>query len=581
MVRLIGMVLVQMRPSLLRPGGARHTKLVSWFAADGGQWLRGELTAQLGRLLGPRDDSYDPHSHCTPQEFARLWWCLHHHADAADHTSGGVQTANNRVLAPLVELMSTMYSRAYLAPHAAETALSIFVELVQFSFDSELSGPDNSPGGKTSPETPSLSARVRCTLAALFGPAMGEACAYMEMRLFEVDHAAFSHNSHLLLPIVVMGLRAALRLYCAGVRDIVLASDNSTRSAVRAVQAAGERTVRGAMAGVREPADPARAVVCMRNLDAVVDVLLPRHGGAANRDWVPSSSGQVPLRDLLDTVRRSTSSGLRRLAASAAATDTGVSPALLVATHMVHRWRCLGWTLHACDDSTVALLPVDDVRGLFEDAHDALDCAGKAFLEPVMLALGRLLPRYVDDVVVPAAVSEGQEAANGAAAAAAAAAQAVTDTVGPVIRHAWSAVSEIVQRSGNLVGRYDAFMALAFHRKLMSFPALNRDGTDGAAGGQDVGMLKQTFHTVLAYRNRLDPLILQRLAVQCFRAWRCGEGACWDLALPYVGLLCDTLLLYHEPEAKHLHDAEREHAGPPPSALVRVVVLSFLSHMAE
>ena len=43
-------------------------------------------------------------------------------------------------------------------------------------------------------------------------------------------------------------------------------------------------------------------------------------------------------------------------------------------------------------------LPLSLVETLFESAHEAIDCAGMAFLEPVLLSLSAMLPRYLSGV---------------------------------------------------------------------------------------------------------------------------------------------------------------------------------------
>ena len=558
-LKLVGMILSEIQPTMLKIGDSRQRKLSAWMTNDKNVdvgsidqesrsvWLFSQLAEQLRLILSNPSCAT---SILSGAEFSRLFWCLSSHK------------MRSSILEPLVGHLSKMYSSAYLAKETCDAALNLFVSIIQFIFDSVARGPKTNSMQLSQKEESGMSTsdRMLVEMASVFGPCASSICAYTEMsvstELSSPSSDSFSHQSHNVLPTSVAALRTAFRLYLH--TDFSIVEDPILKTSCMK----------------HEGATAPQVVLCMRNIDALLDVVIrARRNMLSATDDESQMFGRISLERVLHDVAACDSRSLKRRANS---TTDGAKSSLLVSMLMIHRWRSIGWSLQAMakrGNFLIQGLSVSLIEGLFEAAHDAIDCAGAAFLESLLLVLGVLLPRYLCDVkgIFISASSETEEISCG---------QQVESVMTPILEHAWAALEDIGQRNSGTTQLYDAFMRLAFNEILFSFRSLREIIILPETNQEKIPLMLHTLKNILRHRNHSDPILLQRFLVIIFQCWK-NHPQGYAVALPFVQPLVNEFLLYHEPEAKYLHDAERVHYGPPPNDLVRILVLTYLDTIVQ
>ena len=556
---IIGEILGRFRPPMLCPGTFRHLSISTWL--NGHEWVSNELHDMLKSMLrSPRSKNYNANNYCSSNEFGLFWWCLS--SSSADS-----------ILTTLCLTLGSLYKNAYMESGIVETALEIYVHIVRYrrlamlhgaegpksvmSLSLEKDKADNTADTEDTTETEATEetkqdvyVRDICRIRKLFATAMNDMLSYCEMKCHSVEEAIFSHDGTLPLPL--LAVRETALLYLAPFKaSSFSSSSNVYNSSLNCVHSSLHRVLVQSISNLNNNTTADMEVVAMRNVDALLDVairsvLFVDH---ANEGWLPQNVLHMLLlhdRAYLNKMKTNRS------------TDTKMS--MLLSVHVVHRWKCISWVLEALDMNAMA---ETDVVALFKGAADIMDCVGIECLPSVYSTLRRVLPKYIEiqqkkeqkkeQIKEQEENQEGQNENN-----------VLLQEMTQLMNNAWSCLVDFeLTKDTSHYHRMEEYLKFAFHSIMFRhFPTLT----------------EKWFLIVMKHRNMTNPQLLQRLVMTCY-------DGCWstqfDIAQQYVPYVCNSLILYQEPQTNHLHETERVHYGPPPTSLVRVISIWCLERMVK
>ena len=552
---IIGEILGKFRPSMLCPGTTRHDSISSWLNKHH-EWVISGLHQMLASMLhSPRTKHYNSNDYSSSKEWSLMWWCLSSSSHpSATNTSAldEVQQRNDALLSTLCFTLGTLYKNAYLEHGIVETALELYVDIIRFRRFSMLPGPEGPQSPmeiernkekKQEQKAEDLEETIEerkhrmylkdlTRLQTMMQSVTSDMLSYCEMKCFKVEDALFTHDD--ILPLPLLTLRETSMLYLGdhagpfptptpykNVKNISLHT-SVRRVLIRAIEHLQSKETTAEM-----------EVISLRNLDALLDVtirsvLFPNHDNE-REGWSPDN-----ILQLLISHDRTHITNLKHTRT----TDTKMS--MLVSIHVVHRWKCIDFILEGIKD--ISVIENKTICQLFEDASDIMDCVGIGCLPSVYSILRSLLSKYIS---IMKDTTDGDEKATKL--------QAHMRTL---MKRSWECLVDFeYTKDVDYFYRMEEYLRFAFHRDMFChFPEIT----------------EEWFVIVMRHRNMSNAMLLQRLVMICF------EG-CWSsnftVALRYIPYICNELLLYQEPHTNHLHDTERVHYGPPPTSLVRVIVM--------
>lgn len=483
--------------------------------------------------------------------------------------------------------LSTVYKNAYLEREVVDTALTLYLEVLKFRRMSMLCGPEGSKNLIVLPleekrrdendededttkkkyfrnDTTALRYQRMCCLNTVCGgkhqqskhktypfspplpppisrllmiPCVPDLLSYCELRSHNEEDALFSHDHILPLPLLV--LRATTMLYFNNKDGESL--QNKIATTATTVYTSASRVLLQSIQLLSSNATTAdMEVIALRNVDALLDVIVRapsfQHHNNEREGW--------SLSELLSMLITHDSVHLKQMKDKRSKYLMATTKmSMLSSIHIIHRWRCIGWVLEAMN---VTVLSKEVVKTLFEGAADDMDCVGIRCLSSIYIILTMLMPAYVEDSQQKG--QQQEEQGNSTASHV----QVVTN----VLKRSWECLEDFeVSKDHGYMYRMETYLKLAFSPTVfVHFPAL----------------AEKWFVHVMKHRKMTNYHLLQRLVMTCF-------NGCWqtnfDIATKYIPYITKDLLLYHEPMTAHLHESERLHYGPPPTSLVRIIVL--------